>query len=103
MQTALCVGGPMAGRVVTLPRKCLVLKFPAWPSPERVLREFDLASEHRINYDAHTYRWHVGIVECPFMRIEAATLVHDSMTNGEADRAAFVAALTMALNIKDTQ
>lgn len=101
MKTALCVGGPLAGKVVDLPRECRVMNFPAWPSAQKVLRECADVRTAMTNYDVHTYRWHVGIIDCAFMRIEAATLVHDSMTNGEANRAAFVAMLTMAVNIKD--
>ncbi len=106
MKTALCVGGPFAGRMIDLPYECRVINLPAWPSPRQVLREYsiqNLDKIDRLDRDIHAYRWHVGEIATTFMTIKCATLVHDSMTNSEAARAAFVAALTMMLDIKDSQ
>lgn len=94
---AICVGGPFAGRCVHLPHECRVMQFPEWPRPERVMREA-LGQERAYSPTvAHTYRWHQSKIIGPHFRFTAYAMVHESMKDHEADRAAFIAALTMSL------
>ncbi len=94
---ALCVGGPFAGRMVDLPRECRVMVFPEWPRPARVLAGAFWRERAFDKMDTHTYRWHRSEVGGPNFRFEAYALVHESMKDADANRAAFIAAMTATL------
>lgn len=94
---AICVGGPFAGRRVDLPRDCRVLQIPQWPRAGSVLRAALGRESIFTMAEASTYRWHRSEICGPEFRFTSYALVHESMSNPEADRAAFIAALTASL------
>jgi len=85
-QSAVCVGGPFAGRVIALPRDCRVLQFPSWPSPANILHSTRETREDALRYDVHTYRWFVNEIRGSGISIATTAMVHESMTNHEARR-----------------
>lgn len=93
----LCVGGPYAGRLVELPRECMVMRFPAWPTAGSVLRNEAMRGRLSDPYAVHDYRWHRSIIGGAYFQFESFALVHESMNSDAADRASLMAAITMSL------
>ena len=95
-RAGLCVGGPFAGKVVHMNPAMYHsgVRFHQM-TVSRLLCDgiIDADTTEAVMYRHHTTSFRCG----GFGLIEANCLVHESMSNPEADRAAVVAMLTMML------
>ncbi len=97
---AICVGGPVNGRIVAMPDFARGMEFPELPGAWAVLKADLIEDEHeeRFHIRSHHYRWERAKVAWGFAEFAAIAIVHEDIKDrNEINRVILAAAIGVAM------